>query len=84
MALTTLVSYSQQAVMLSLAVVLPVLVVAAVVGLVMAVLQAATQIQDPTLSHLPRVVAVAAAIAVFGPWMGREIAAFAVRVFSGG
>ena len=84
MALTTLVSYSQQAVMLSLAVVLPVLVVASVVGLVIAVLQAATQIQDPTLSHLPRVVAVAAAIAVFGPWMGREIAAFAVRVFSGG
>jgi flagellar biosynthetic protein FliQ len=84
MGLNTLVSFSQQALMLSLAVVLPVLAVAAVIGLVMAVLQAATQVQDPTLAHLPRVVAVAAALAVFGPWMGREIAAFAIRAFSGG
>jgi flagellar biosynthesis protein FliQ len=75
---------SQQALVLSLAVVLPVLAVAAVVGLVVAVLQAATQVQDPTLAHLPRIVAVVAALAAFGPWMGREIAAFALRVFSGG
>ena len=79
-----LVSYSQQALMLSLAVALPVLAVGALVGLLMAVLQAATQVQDPTLSHLPRLVAVSAALAVFGPWMGREVAGFAVRVFSGG
>lgn len=84
MPLATLVSYAQQALVLSLAVALPVLAVAAVVGLVMAVVQAATQVQDPTLAHLPRVVAVAAALAIFGPWMGREIAAFAVRAFSGG
>jgi flagellar biosynthesis protein FliQ len=84
MPLSTLVSFSQQALVLSLAVVLPVLAVAATIGLVMAVLQAATQVQDPTLAHLPRVVAVAAALAVFGPWMGREIAAFAIRAFSGG
>ena len=84
MPLSILVSYSQQAVMLSLAVVLPVLAVGAVVGLLMAALQAATQVQDPTLAHLPRIVAVSAALAVFGPWMGREVAAFAVRMFSGG
>lgn len=84
MPLSTLVSYAQQALVLSLAVALPVLAVAAIIGLLMAVLQAATQVQDPTLAHLPRVVAVAAAIAVFGPWMGREIAAFAIRAFSGG
>ena len=79
-----LVAYAQQAVLLSLAVALPVLAVAAAVGLVVAVLQAAAQVQDPTLAHLPRVVAVAAALAVLGPWMGREVAAFAIRVFSGG
>ncbi len=68
--------------MLSLAVALPVLAIAAVVGLVMAVIQAATQVQDPTLAHLPRLVAVAVALAVMGPWMGRQIAAFAVRAFA--
>ncbi|MFW5740537.1 MAG: flagellar biosynthetic protein FliQ [Myxococcota bacterium] len=84
MPLSTLVSYAQQALVLSLAVAMPVLAVAALVGLIMAVLQAATQVQDPTLAHLPRVVAVAAALALFGPWMGREIAAFAIRAFGGG
>ena len=84
MDVNVLVGYAQQALMLSLAVVLPVLAVGAIVGLLMAVLQAATQVQDPTLAHLPRVVAVAVALAVFGPWMGHEVATFAVRVFSGG
>lgn len=84
MSMTDLLSFAQQALVLSLAVALPVLAIGAVVGLLMAVLQAATQVQDPTLAHLPRVVAVAAALAVFGPWMGREIAAFAARAFTGG
>jgi len=78
-----LVGHAQQALMLSLAVAMPALAIAALVGLVVAVVQAATQIQDPTISHLPRLLAVAAALAVFGPWMGRQIVAFAVRVFSG-
>ena len=59
------------------AVSLPVLAVAALVGLVVAALQAASQIQDPTLAHLPRLVAVVAAVALLGPWMGHEVAAFA-------
>ncbi len=83
MPLSDLVTFGQQALVLSLAVALPPLAVAATVGLLMAVLQAATQVQDPTLAHLPRVVAVAAALALFGPWMGREIAAFAIRAFGG-
>jgi flagellar biosynthesis protein FliQ len=83
MDLSGVVSSAQQALMLSLAVALPVLAVAALVGLLVAVLQAATQVQDPTISHLPRLLAVAAALALFGPWMGRQIVAFAVRMFSG-
>ena len=84
MPLSSLVGYAQQALMLSLAVALPILAVAAVVGFLVAVVQAATQVQDPTLAHLPRVVAVAVTLAVFGPWMGREIATFAIRAFTGG
>ena len=80
----TLVGSAQQALMLSLAVAMPALGVAAAVGLVVAVLQAATQVQDPTISHLPRLLGVAAALAVFGPWMGRQLVAFAMRMFSGG
>lgn len=80
---SSLVAFAQQALMLSLAVALPVLAIAAIVGLIMAVVQAATQVQDPTLAHLPRIVAVSVALAVMGPWMGRQIAAFAMRAFAG-
>jgi flagellar biosynthesis protein FliQ len=78
----TLVYNAQQALLLMIAVSLPVLAVAALVGLVVAAFQAASQIQDPTLSHLPRLMTVIAALALLGPWMGHEVAAFALRAFA--
>lgn len=78
---STLVHDAQQALLLMLAVSLPVLAVAAVVGLFVAAFQAASQIQDPTLSHLPRLLAVIAALALLGPWMGHEVAVFAQQMF---
>ena len=77
-----LVHGAQQALLLVVAITLPVLAIAAVVGFVVAALQAASQIQDPTLSHLPRLLAVSAALAVLGPWMGHEVAAFAAQMFA--
>lgn len=70
--------------MLAVAVSLPVVGVAALAGLIVALFQAATQVQDFTLAHLPRVVVVAIVLAWTSPWMGTQIAAFATRVFSGG
>ncbi|HEY1691609.1 MAG TPA: flagellar biosynthetic protein FliQ [Polyangiaceae bacterium] len=78
----TLVHDAQQALFLVLAVSLPVLAVAALVGLVVAAFQAASQIQDPTLAHLPRLLAVIAALALLGPWMGHEVAVFAQQMFA--
>jgi flagellar biosynthesis protein FliQ len=68
--------------LLVVAVSLPVLGVAALVGLFVAAFQAASQIQDPTLAHLPRLLAVVAALALLGPWMGHEVASFAAHVFA--
>lgn len=75
-----LVEAAQNALLLSLAVVLPILAVAAIVGLIVAAFQAASQIQDPTIAHLPRLLAVVAALVVLGPWMGSQIGAFAERM----
>ena len=79
-----LTALAQEALVLSIAVSLPVVGIAALVGLVVAALQAATQIQDVTVAHLPRLVAVALALVLIGPWMGAQIATFAARVFQGG
>jgi type III secretory pathway component EscS len=78
----TLAHAAQQALLLSVVASLPVLAVGAVVGFLVAAFQAASQIQDPTLAHLPRLVAVAAGLAILGPWMGHEVASFAVHMFA--
>lgn len=77
-----LVGLAQQALLLSVAVSLPVVVAAALVGLLMSALQALTQVGDTTVSHLPRFLVVAFVLVMLGPWMGREILAFAARAFT--
>ncbi len=47
----------------------PILLAVLVVGLVVSVFQAATQINEATLSFVPKVVAAVAVLAIAGPWM---------------
>jgi type III secretory pathway component EscS len=78
---SALLQHAQEALLLSVAVALPIIGIAALVGLIVAAFQAATQIQDPTIAHLPRMIAVVAGLVALGPWIGREVAAFAERMF---
>jgi flagellar biosynthesis protein FliQ len=48
---------------------LPMLLVALVVGLAISVLQAVTQIQEQTLSFIPKILGLVAVVAIAGPWM---------------
>jgi flagellar biosynthetic protein FliQ len=48
---------------------LPMLLVGLLVGLVISVLQAVTQIQEQTLSFIPKILGLVAVIAIAGPWM---------------
>ncbi len=59
----------QQALMLLLMVSAPVLLVVLVVGLVVSIFQAATQINEATLSFVPKVLAAVAVLGIAGPWM---------------
>jgi flagellar biosynthetic protein FliQ len=63
------VSLSTQALELALKIGLPLLLVGLVVGLVISVFQAMTQIQEQTLSFIPKILATAAVLIVGGPWM---------------
>ncbi|MEZ4374540.1 MAG: flagellar biosynthetic protein FliQ [Polyangiaceae bacterium] len=84
MPVSDLMAQAQEALLLSIAVSLPVIGAAALAGLFVAIFQAATQVQDITLAHLPRLLVVAVVLALVGPWMGHQIASFAARAFSGG
>jgi flagellar biosynthesis protein FliQ len=75
---------AQEALLLAVMLSLPVLLAALLVGVLVSIFQATTQIQDATLAHLPRLVAVALCLAAVGPWMARHIAGVAARIFAGG
>jgi flagellar biosynthetic protein FliQ len=62
---------------------LPVLAAALVVGLTVSVLQAVTQIQEQTLSFVPKIVGMGVMAIVAIPWMVTRIMEFATRMFSG-
>lgn len=57
----------------------PPLAAALLVGTVTGVLQAATQIQEPALGVVPRLVAVLGALAAAAPWIGGRVARFAAE-----
>jgi flagellar biosynthetic protein FliQ len=62
-------STGQQGLMMMLMVSAPVLLVVLVVGLVVSIFQAATQINEATLSFVPKVIAAVAVLGFAGPWM---------------
>ena len=63
------VSLTMDAISVAMKVALPMLLAGLVVGLVVSVFQAVTRIQEQTLAFIPKVVALVAVIAIFGPWM---------------
>lgn len=73
----------REALILATALSLPIVAVAAIVGLFVSALQSATSLQDAALAHLPKLIAVAVATALAAPWMARTLVAFAARSFGG-
>ena len=62
---------------------LPVLGLTMLVGLLVSVLQVVTQIQEMSLTFVPKLVTAAVSLLVFGPWMLRTLTSFATRLWSG-
>jgi flagellar biosynthetic protein FliQ len=62
-------TFGQQGLYMLMLVAAPILIVVLLVGVVISVIQAATQINEATLSFVPKVVAAVLTLAVAGPWM---------------
>ena len=59
----------------------PMLIVALVVGLIVSIFQAATQINEQTLTFVPKIVAVFITLLVFGSWVIKIVSVFTVGLF---
>ena len=66
----------------SLLVISPILLVSIVVGLLVSLFQSVTSIQEQTLSFVPKLIAIAAALVIGAPWMLRSLMQFTISYFS--
>jgi flagellar biosynthetic protein FliQ len=78
----SVMSMSHQAMYVALMLASPLLLVALVVGLVVSLFQAATQINESTLSFIPKLIAVAVTLVIAGPWMLATLLDYMRHVFT--
>ncbi len=76
--------FLRHALVLTLLVSAPVLLVGLVVSFVVSLLQAVTQVQEQTLTFIPKIVAMAACVILLLPWMGQHLVEFARTAFGEG
>lgn len=72
----TVISLMTTAMELALKIAAPVLIVGLVVGVVISIFQAITQIQEQTLSFVPKIIASAAVLIIAGPWLLNELVTY--------
>ncbi|WP_338786610.1 flagellar biosynthesis protein FliQ [Metabacillus sp. FJAT-53654] len=75
------ISLAEKAVFTTLIICGPVLLLALVIGLVVSIFQATTQIQEQTLAFIPKIVAVLLGLIFFGPWMLSTLVSYAQDIF---
>ncbi len=79
----SVMSMGRQAMEITLMIAAPMLLVALIIGLVVSIFQAATQINEQTLSFIPKLVGIFAALVIAGPWMLSVMLDYMRQLFSG-
>ena len=77
----SVMTVGSQAMQVTLLLAAPLLLVALLVGLVISIFQAATQINEATLSFIPKLLAVFATLVVAGPWMLEQMLDYMRQLF---
>ncbi|TYO96298.1 flagellar biosynthesis protein FliQ [Desulfallas thermosapovorans] len=79
---TFIVELVRDALLMVCIVSLPPLAVSLIVGLVISILQATTQVQEQSLTFVPKIIAVFITLAVMAPWIMRVMMSFTTRVYN--
>lgn len=77
----TVIDLAQEAIKIIIFVSAPMLGLSLIVGIVVSIFQAATQIQEQTLSFVPKIIAVLGAVLLFGSWMLRTLMEYMQRLY---
>ena len=82
MSTDVVISIATEAMNLAFKVAMPLLLAGLVVGLIVSVFQAVTQIQEQTLSFIPKIIAIAAVLVILGPWMLNQCLSYTSELYS--
>jgi len=78
----TIMSMTYAAMMVALSLAGPILLVTLIVGLVISIFQAATQVNEMTLSFIPKLLAVGITVVLLGPWLITTMVDYMTKLFS--
>ena len=76
------VGFAKEVVWITLLISGPMLLAGLIVGLIVSIFQAVTQVHEMTLTFIPKILAVVAAMVIFFPWMMRVLLNFTEKLFS--
>ena len=76
-----IIGFVRQAIELTLSIALPMLLVGLALGVFISVIQAATQIQETTLTFIPKLVAIFVALLISFPWIMSKLNTFTINLF---
>ncbi|MGB9639379.1 MAG: flagellar biosynthesis protein FliQ [Anaerolineales bacterium] len=74
--------FAQNAVMTALIIAGPILLVSLIVGSLVSLFQAATQIHEATLTFIPKMIGIGIVLAIMGSWMGEKMLSFTISIFT--
>ena len=78
----TVIAIAEEGIWMVLIISGPLLIIALVVGLLVSIFQATTQIQEQTLAFVPKIVAVLLGLVIFGPWMLSHMTSYTSDILS--
>jgi flagellar biosynthetic protein FliQ len=76
------ISLAQSALVLALMMAAPMLLTSLVIGILISLFQAATSINEATLTFIPKIVGVSLVLALLGSWMAQQILSFTTNLFN--
>ena len=76
------IQIARQAMIITLLLSAPMLVFGLIVGLLISILQAVTQVNEMTLTFIPKIIAIMLSFIIFLPWLLRTIMEFTVWIFT--
>lgn len=79
----TVIDLGVQTIWTTIKIASPALIATLIIGLIVSIIQAATQIQEQTLSFIPKILGMTAVSVFFGPWILQVMIQFTVGIFSG-